>query len=172
MIDVLSASGTANFSGNFEPGYNGMNGTLTKTGPGMLIISQNGANDNGFSPTVQQGTLVLGNGQHAVSSVAGVSLGATLQMSSTATSGNQFASGVNNMNGTFDLNGRSEGVTALNGSGTVTNNALSTTGTITYGYIPNGHTGNNSGGPAQTFAGTITNGNGVVALSVSGGQDG
>ena len=62
---------------------------------------------------MQQGTLVLNAGQRQPmpsSGVSGVSPGATLQMGSDTPAPGKIYGGVNNMNGTFDLNGMSEGL--------------------------------------------------------------
>ena len=125
--------------------------SFTKTGSGTLTLPGGGyTNSKGLGVSVQQGTVVLASpnsgsgGGHAVTAVGGVSPGATLQMASMPggdPGGAQIYAGVSNMNGTLDLNGMSEGLTTLDGSGTATNNAISTTSVLTFGYVPSGNTG-------------------------------
>ena len=84
-------------------------------------------------------------------------------MGSNGSGGGQFWSGVTNMNGTFDFNGVNEGITTLTGSGTITNNAASTTSVLTIGYTPGGMTGG-----SVTYPGIITDGLGTMSIAVSG----
>ena len=116
---------------------------------------------------MQAGTLVLdspGNDNQSVSFISGVSSGATLQMGSNAGDGEIYG-GISNMDGTFDLNGMTESVVGLNGTGTITNTAAGTTGTLIFGWSPYyGSTG------SDTFGGNIVDGAGAVALAVSGGS--
>ena len=170
-IDVLNPGANVTL-------VNAAGASFTKTGSGTLTLPGGGyTNSKGLGVYVQQGTVVLASpysgsgGGHAVTGVGSVSPGATLQMASIPGGdpggGAQMFGGVSKMNGTLDLNGMSEGLTTLNGSGTVTNNAASTTSVLTFGYVSTASTGG-----ADTFAGTITNGAGglgVLTLTVSGG---
>ena len=105
-------------------------GTLYKTGPGTLTLSGR------WTTTVLPSTCsrALSSSAHTGNRSArlgvSVSPGATLQFGSNATAAGNCITGVNNMNGTFDFNGKSEGLIALNGTGTITNNAISTTSTL------------------------------------------
>ena len=67
---------------------------------------------------------------------------------------------MHNLNGLLDFNGRSEGFDLLDGSGTVSNLAASSTSTMTIG----------TGGGSSTFAGLIADGpgGGVMALTKTG----
>ena len=167
-IDVLNPAANVTL-------VNAAGGSFTKTGSGVLTLPGGGyTNSMGLGVYVQQGTVALASpnsgsgGGHAVTNVGSVSPGATLQMASMSGGdpggGAQMYGGVSNMNGTMDFNGMSEGLTTLNGSGTVTNNAPSTTSVLTFGYVPTASTGG-----ADTFAGTIADGRGTLALAVSGG---
>ena len=174
MIQVVNPGANLSFNNVvygyvYPPSYNGV---LTKSGSGTLTLGGS-VNNSTLTVAVQQGALVLaklGSGTaHAASAINGVSPGALLQMGGIANGdpngGGQINGGVNNMNGTFDFNGMSEGLLGLNGTGTVTNNAASTTSVMTFGYVPGGST---SGG-SDAFAGVIADGQGVMALAVSGG---
>ena len=63
-----------------------------------------------------------------------------------------------NTGATFDLNGHNETIAGLNGGGVVTNNAASTTSTVTVGF----------GGANGVFSGALQNGAGTTALSKTG----
>ena len=143
-------------------GFSG-GGTFFKTGSGALTIAE--LYQGGVNANVQQGTLVLAvPNTQAVSWVNGVSPGATLKLGATATNA-EIWNGIQNMNGTFDLNGYSTGVaggSGLTGTGTITNGALSPTSTLTFGFVNNGQTGGNS-----VFAGSIIDGTGKMALAVA-----
>ena len=157
---TISGSGSTTISGGVANGY------IDKTGAGTLTLGGNQDNA-GLGLYVLQGTVVLAKvSGHAVSGggggMGGVSAGATLRLGASGTNNGQFYDGVNNMNGTFDLNGFSEGLIKLDGSGTVTNTALSTTSTLTFGYV-----GGGCAGGSDTFAGAIADGLGTMALSVS-----
>jgi len=157
-VDIQNAG--ANFTFNW--GTNG--GIFTKTGLGTLTMGP-WADANGTGVIVQQGTVVMnvGGGQaFGGGGVQGVSPGALLQMGPGATNG-QIYSGISSMNGTFDLNSMSEGLMSLNGSGTVTNNNRSATGTLVFGWNP--YYNSNA---TDTFAGRLTDGSGALALTVSG----
>ncbi|MGA2031189.1 MAG: autotransporter-associated beta strand repeat-containing protein [Thermoguttaceae bacterium] len=141
--------------------------TVNKDGPGTLTLG--GGDDNSFLQlNVLAGTAVLAkttNTNHAVMNVAGVSNGATLRLSPVG--GDQIFDqdvGVQNMNGTFDLNGASEGIPALTGTGNVTNTAASSTSTLTIGTANGGTFG------SSAFGGNLANGagGGVLALLKTG----
>jgi autotransporter-associated beta strand protein len=133
--------------------------TITKIGPGSLTLA--GTADNfQVSAAVSEGTLVLGktssSSVHAVGVAVSVSSGATLQLAGTG--GDQLFDWVGmTLDGTFDMNGRSETFDGLSGSGLVTNTD-SSPGTLTVGA-------NNS---STTFAGVMQNGAGTLALTKSG----
>ena len=164
-VDVANSG--ANFSFlNAVLGY----GPLYKTGAGTLTIGGQGDNWS-LWPYVLQGTVALAKtgGGHAVSAVGCVNPGATLQIgdSDTANGGgdsSQIYSSVNNMNGTFDLNGQSAGILGINGTGTVTNNATATTSTLTFGYVAGGWQPNSSNYViSATFPGVISDGQGTMS---------
>ena len=108
------------------------------------------------------------NTLNAVAGISDIVTGATVQLSSTGTGGDQIyggagtnntASGLVNMSGgTFDLNGKSESFSRLTGTGTVTS---SLAGAVTLSL---GDTGAGTG----TFSGVIQNGSGTVALTKTG----
>ena len=161
-IDVL------NPGANFIFGWS-IGGTFYKTGSGAMTLT---SGDGGVGGYVQQGTLVLGGpgnvfgwqGGQMVSTLNSVSPGATLQLGAgiPASSG-LFYFGVTNMNGTFDLHGDSVGLTTLTGSGTIANAVSGGTSTLIYGWVPY-----YSNSPSNTFAGVLSDGAGVLALTVTG----
>ena len=107
--------------------------------------------------------------------LGGVSPGATLMLGTPPSyiadpgggGGNIYGS-LLNMNGTFNLNGWSEGLVGLSGTGTITNNAVSTTAVMTYGYTVGGR-GNpgDTSNYTSTFGGNIVDGLGTMALSLT-----
>ena len=125
--------------------------TLTKSGAGILNLG--GGLDNAFIDlNLTQGTAILNKTSasniHAVNNVTGVSSGATLQLGTVGLGGDQIAGSVTGMNGIFDLNGQSETIGQLSGTGSVTNNLATTTSTLTVGGSTLG----------SSFAGTIQDG--------------
>jgi fibronectin-binding autotransporter adhesin len=113
-----------------------VNGGLTKAGAGLLNLY--GANTYSDGTTVNAGTL---------------------QASSSGTFGASTGSLTVNTGGTVDLNGTSQNVGAVNGSGgTVLNNAFSPTSTLTAG----------NGGANGSYAGVLADGAGVLAFTKVG----
>ena len=162
MIDVQNPGENAILTNTLSSS----NGELvTKTGSGTLTLT--GYSDNySLNLNVQQGTVVMAKATpDAVRSanVATVSAGATLQMGGGGST--QLYTGVYNMNGTLDLNGMNEGLIWLNGTGTVTNNAVSTTSVLTVGSNAGGNYGQNYNN--LPFAGVLADGAGVLSLTVS-----
>ena len=154
VVQVVNPNANLTLAGNIYWG------NITKTGPGTLTIS--GANQGDWQ-SVLQGALVLTNAGGYPSSGVYVAPGAMLQ----------FAANNNNVglwtgvgvDGTFDFNGTSDALDGLGGGGLVTNSAISTTSTLSYGWSPY------SGPPGgtNTFSGAIKDGAGVMALVVTGG---
>ncbi|GAA5483618.1 beta strand repeat-containing protein [Haloferula sargassicola] len=182
-VNGLSGSGSIALGNNasLSVGNNDAGGTfsgrlfgastsvLRKIGNGTFTLSGNG--DNGDARArVDAGVLVLGkdssSGVHALGSGGGSDYalnitGGTARLGGTGGDQIYQNSAVNMTGGTFDLAGLSEGFDGLSGtSGTVTNSVASTTSTLTLGQ-------NNSVG-SPTFAGTIENGAGTVALVKTG----
>jgi autotransporter-associated beta strand protein len=155
-------------------GATGGNHTLTNIGPGNVTLS--GVADNSaVNVAVTSGMLILAKTStstvHATSTVTGVSSGATLQLSGTG--GDQIFDGfvatppatqndygVLNMNGTFDMNGQTEGFDKLTGTGGVINSQSGTPVTLTLG------TNSGLGPTTPEFAGTIS---GNIALTITQG---
>ena len=136
--------------------------TATLTGAGTVTLS--GTTDNaGLAATVTSGTLVLAktstSSVHALGGATTVG-GGTLRLGGSGGDQIYFGVTVAVNSGTFDLNGLSEGIDALDGAaaGTITNSVAATAGTLTTG-------GNNGGG---TYTGSIQNGSGTTSL-VKGG---
>ncbi|MDZ7615410.1 MAG: autotransporter-associated beta strand repeat-containing protein [Patescibacteria group bacterium] len=166
----VNTSGTGSYSvggtGNITLTGN-VRGSLTKVDNNTLILA--GAIDNGgLGVTLNAGTLLLAktsnSGVHAIGgSMLTINNGTLVRI--TGTGGDQiyFGGDVQLNNGTFDLNGNSEGFDRLSGlaTGTIVNNATGTAVTLTVGQ-------DNSTG---TFAGVIadnTSGTGTLALTKDG----
>ncbi|HET6251855.1 MAG TPA: autotransporter-associated beta strand repeat-containing protein [Tepidisphaeraceae bacterium] len=173
-IDVNNAAGSLEINSAF-PG-NGAS-AVTKIGPGTLTLS--GAADNGsLILNVQAGTVNLNKsvagGTRSVAGISNIAAGATVRI--TGQGGDQIYEGgwsstspnnglVNMSGGTFDLNGASETIDRLAGTGTVTNNgAAATTSTLTVGAS----NGIDSNGNVTLFGGTIQDGTGKTALTKTG----
>jgi fibronectin-binding autotransporter adhesin len=144
-------------------------GALTASGTGTLTLAGN-TDNAGLSVDVTGGTLALAKSSsgsvHAVGGTGGVAIdGGTLQLAGTGGDQIYDSAAVTINSGTFDLNGRTETISVLNGSasGTVTNTAA-TGATLTVGT--DGFTGLGGG----TFAGVITDGStsGTTALVKTG----
>ena len=142
--------------------------TVTKNGPGTLTLGTPGAtgHNNLLVLVANAGKVVLDMpGFLAVDRGVTINGGATVQVAGTAAGGGQIQDD-NTMalnDGTFDLNGHSEVVGALNGAvGTIiTNTASATVSTLGVGGAP-------ASSPTGNFAGTINDGAGKVALTKSG----
>lgn len=193
-----------NGSGNYEFGGilgSGVGGVLTMNGSGTQTLSGNF--DNSVGPlVVNSGTLVLAKTSsatiHAVgtSNTVGLTInGGTARLGGTGDDQIYTATRIGMTGGTFDLNGRSEGLQGLQGTaGTVTNTGAtastltlgeSTSDTITFdGTITSGAaalnlvktgngtqvlTGNNSYSQTTISAGTLQIGNGGTTGTLGGG---
>ncbi len=148
-VGTLTTTTNEDWSLSWLNGANAANSVFSKGGTGTLTL--NGTNDNsGLMVSVASGTLILAKessaGAHAVSSIVGVAPTATLQLAGTGGSQVYDDSTVSDMNGTFNLNGRSETIKQLSGSGKVINTVQNTRSTLTIG------TGDLS---AYAFTGTI-----------------
>lgn len=112
---------------------------VVKTGDGVLILGGTGDN-NSLRLDLQAGTVVMaktGTGASTFSQVNNVSAGATLVI---GTQNDRYNGGSNNeghiwstiseMNGTFDMNGYSEILTGLTGTGRIINSDSSKTSTL------------------------------------------
>ena len=158
VVSGSMALGVVNFAGG--------NFTLTGTG------------DNGdFGAIVSQGTLVLnklsGSSGHAVGAGTGyvalnVSGGATAQLGAGGNGDQIYQNSGVVLNGTFDMNGQSEGFNGLAGgtSGLVTNTGTAAS-TLTLGQGAGSQSGAFTA-PYEQFAGTIRDGAGTVAVVKTG----
>lgn len=173
----LAGGGNLTFTNKVEG--SAITNILTKKGAGILILTGTADNRN-FTLSVTEGTAYLdkvsASAVHAVSAISNVSAGATVVLTGSGTDqiydGSASTAGIgrvnsiatSGLNGTLDLNGRSEQLSALNGSATtglVTNTAAATSSTLTFGNID----------VASTYNGTFQNGaggTGVVNLSKIG----
>ena len=153
-------------SGSFAGTINGSAGfSLAKVGSGTQVLGGAG-NDPYLTAIVNNGVLVLAKSSGAsVNALGGTGTaltinGGTAQLAGNG--GNQIydQAGVVANGGVFDFNGQNEAFDALNGgtAGLILNNAPATASTMTVGQ-------NNGGG---TFAGTIADGLGTLALTKAG----
>jgi autotransporter-associated beta strand protein len=159
LLDVTQASGvvTANRpNGNYT--------SLIKGGLGQLTLTNAGANDSG-NLTVNQGTVVLsgstnvGTGFANVGQIDNVLPDATVKLGNGNGGQVYFDYSFHMSGGTFDLNGiNGAQMPAIDGSGIITNSVAATTGTASFKI--NG---------AKTFTGTIVDGAGKTAVTLSGG---
>ena len=137
--------------------------TIAKTGLGMLTLSP--TSDNTYLQlNVAGGTAVLAavssGTLHSVYGITGVAAGATLQLGNLGGSQqiSSTGSGVQNMNGTLDLNGQNALVPTLSGSGLVTNSSNMLSPSLTVGTT----------NLSSTFAGTIQDGGNPLSVTAAG----
>lgn len=171
--NVVDAAGTLQLDGAIGAG------TLTKTGDGKLLIT--GTANNALNLlNAQQGTVVLAKASsssvRAVSAALNiggsvVANSGVVQIGGTfAGSGNAFVSNYRdqialgtivtvNAFGSLDLNGNSEGISQLLGSGKVTNSVADTTSTLAVG---------DGSSAVISFDGVIEDGAGIVSLVKTG----
>jgi autotransporter-associated beta strand protein len=163
------STGSATNSGSVSSPNNG-NYIITKTGEGVWTTSGNG--DNGsIGLVINAGTVnfnkISSSGAHAVGG-PGLTVNASGTARLTGTGGDQIYDGAGvtlASGGLLDLNGHSEGINDLSGSGgTVDNTAGGTVATLT-----NGTTLGNS---SSTFSGTIRNSGSGATLALVKGNTG
>lgn len=134
--------------------------TLIKYGAGTLDLGTNG-NNTGLILDAQAGTVNLSKG-YAVASISNISSGATVKV--TANAGIQtISNGANTLTingGTFDLNGRSQALATLSGTGGLVTSGATGPVTLTVGNST----------ASTTFGGVIENGLGTVGLTLQYGQ--
>ena len=141
--------------------------TLTKTGNGILTLSGS-ADNNSLFLNATAGEVELGKTSsgsvHAVSGITGIANGATVKLTGTGgdqiNGGSSFNQGVNGLvaGGTLNLNGNSESLGFLNGTGGIVEGGSGT---------PNLTVGENIA--SSTFGGVIQNTRGTLSLVKSGG---
>lgn len=164
-LNVSNAATTLTIANNVAAA--GGSVVLTKTGPGTLVLGGSADNSSMFL-AVSSGNVELAKSGATTRAAAGISSiagGTTVKLTGTGgdqiyggNSGGNF--GVNGLAGTLDLNGRSESVSNFAGTatGVVTNSAAATNVTWTVGEA----------NATSTFAGTIQNGAGTVAVTKIG----
>jgi autotransporter-associated beta strand protein len=126
-----------------------------------FIVDISGANVSPLSVAFNSGSYTL-QGTHTIAGPGSVTVasGATLKLGSSNKLPDGAGAGNVAINGTLDLNGYSDTVNGLTGSGSVDNTAATTTSTLTVGA--------NAG---STFSGSLKNTGGTLALSKSGNTD-
>jgi fibronectin-binding autotransporter adhesin len=126
-----------------------------------FIVDISGANVSPLSVAFNSGSYTL-QGTHTIAGPGSVTVasGATLKLGSSNKLPDGAGAGNVAINGTLDLNGYSDTVNGLTGSGSVDNTAAATTSTLTVGA--------NAGG---TFSGALKNTGGTLALTKTGGTD-
>ena len=162
------------FTGSTNWYNNGVNSTYSGAVTGAFTMSLLGGGTTTFSGTTNNAGLTVTTATSAgttylnktssssVHAVGGsLNIGQTSTVQITGTGGDQIADTGSVSIGTggiFDLNGNSETINALTGTGTVTNTASSTASTLTVG-------GGNGGG---TFSGVLQDGNGSLSFTKIG----
>ncbi len=140
--------------------------TLTKTGTNRLTLAGNTDNST-LAVAVNSGIVVLGKASSHSPDVHAVGGGLIINGGTVylgGTGGDQIydGNGVTVNSGTFDFSGQSETFGSLSGSGTVTNSALFSTSTMTFGAFDE----------SGAFSGVIQNGagpfTGVMAVTKIG----
>jgi autotransporter-associated beta strand protein len=126
-----------------------------------FIVDISGTNVSPLSVAFNSGSYTL-QGTHTIAGPGSVTVasGATLKLGSSNKLPDGAGAGNVAINGTLDLNGYSDTVNGLTGSGSVDNTAATTTSTLTVGA--------NAG---STFSGSLKNTGGTLALSKSGNTD-
>ena len=141
LLLTKTGSGTQTLAGGQSNTYTG----LTSVNDGTLALSKNGV-------VAVPGNLTIGDGSGAAGSAV-VELGGS--------GGNQIANASDvtiDSDGQLNLNGKSEGIDGLNGSGTVDSGTAGAV-TLTVGQ---------SNQAAASFSGSINDGAGTVALTKAG----
>lgn len=133
-------------------------GLISKTGAGALILG--GTASNGLSLAVSAGTLEL-NKTGAADGVAvnSLSMASGTSVKLTGSNGNQIGGDLLLDGATLDLNGKNEALSALAATGSnglVVNNGAAATLSV------------GEGNRSSVFAGTLTNGTGVLNLTKVG----
>lgn len=165
LVNVTDAAGVLTITragGN----YNGM----IKSGAGTAILANNFQDSGGLQ--VDAGTVVLNGTSNnpinwsTTNTISDVKPGATLKLGNTQVGLVFYDGGTFHMSGgTFDVNGQnptadqSHSAPAIDGSGTITNSAAGTTGTALFKV-----------GGNKTFSGTIMDGAGKVAVTLTSGS--
>ena len=158
---TVTGSETTTFNGELTSNFR-----LVHDGTGSLTLA--GTVDNGGAQvTVNNGTVILAKTSsasvHALGGGTHILNGGTLQLAGTGDDQIFFASNLQVNGGTFDMNGRNEGLNSLSGGGgTVTNTAAATTSTLTIG---------SSGGSSNLSNITLADGAGTLALVQAGGGE-
>ncbi|PAW67953.1 MAG: hypothetical protein B9S30_06565, partial [Verrucomicrobiia bacterium Tous-C5FEB] len=125
------------------------------------IVNITGADVTPLSVLFNSGTYTLGGSfKIGGSAPVAVASGATLKLGSSDVLPDGAGAGTVTINGTLDLNGNSDTVNALTGSGSIDNTAAATTSTLTVGA--------NTGG---IFSGSLKNTGGTLALTKTGAND-
>lgn len=157
-FDIYAASGGTLVLQRLTSG--GSTKTATLSGPGSIILT--GSVDNfSMAYTVNTGTLVLAKASagtiHSVGS--GFTLnGGTVQLAGSGSDQIYDGNTVTINGGVLDINGRSETVTGLSGTGGIITNISATAGTLTIG----------SSGGNFSYAGSIVRGAGAVGITKIG----
>jgi autotransporter-associated beta strand protein len=163
----VTVNGTLDMDGNNDTiGLLTGSGTLTNSaaGAGTLTVGATGKSGT-FSGVIKDGTGTVGltvNGATVSETLTGAN---TYSGATTITAGTLIAGAANtipaksdvNVTGTLDLDGHSDAIGALSGSGTVTS---SVAGSVTLSVGGSGDNG--------TFSGTLSDGSGTMSLSKVG----
>jgi autotransporter-associated beta strand protein len=136
-------------------------GAIFDSTASSFIVDISGADVTPLSVAFNSGTYTL-QGTHTIAGPGSVTVasGATLKLGSSDKLPDGAGAGNVTINGTLDLNGNSDTINALTGSGTVDNTAADTTSTLTIDANVNGN-----------FSGSIKNTGGTLELVKTGAVD-
>ncbi len=162
-LDITNADSVLTMTGQLAGNSVTSSDFLVKDGAGTMVLG--GVDENsGFGITVKSGKLILDKtgdgGAHAALDLI-VQNGATAQLA--GANGNQLGNnGTVVVDGTLDFNGRSELISSLTGSGSITNSATGTTGLLSID--------GSMEGKGSNFSGVISDGAGTMEVEYLGGH--
>ncbi|MEO5715854.1 MAG: autotransporter-associated beta strand repeat-containing protein [Luteolibacter sp.] len=163
-VDVtLNTSITVDATGDITATRLISNATRIVNKQGIGTLTTNGTSHNNLCGwDIQAGTVVLANTSGYGADRSVTLNGGTLQLSGANFDLINNAEAFTINSGTFDLTGKNEAVASIGGSGgTITNSVASTTSTLFVG-------GGSGGTSSASFAGTVQNGAGTLALTKEG----
>ncbi len=152
---VLEVTGNVDLGANRVVTINA-GGAIFKVTSGNTLTVPAAIGGAGALDKTDSGTLALGNSGNSYNGATTISAG-TLQLGASDVLPDGAGKGGVTLGGTLDLNGHSETINSLTGSGTVDNTAASTSANLSVG----------SDGSSSTFNGTLANSGGGGSLALT-----